>query len=104
MLDTDYPALLAAHGGDYEAAALATAANGRPVWQCYVAGLDPTDPDDDLVADIAMVNGEPKISVGGKGEREGRVYTVEGKPDLSSEWGPTNNFSRFFRVKAGLAE
>ena len=62
------------------------------------AGLD-TD-----VADIVLVDGEPKISVGGKGEREGRVYTVEGKPDLSAEWGPTNNFSRFFRVKAELAE
>ncbi len=98
------PDTLSLAGGDYEAAALATAANGRPVWQCYVAGLDPTDPDDDLVADIAMVNGEPKISVGGKGERDGRVYTVEGKPDLSAEWGPTNNFSRFFRLKAGLAE
>ena len=69
-----------------------------------MAGLDPTDPDDDLVADIAIVDGEPKISVGGRGEREGRVYTVEGKPDLSAEWGPTNNLSRFFRVKAGLAE
>ncbi len=56
------------------------------------------------MADIVLVDGEPKISVGGKGEREGRVYTVEGKPDLSAEWGPTNNFSRFFRLKAGLAE
>ena len=74
------------------------------MWECYVAGLDPTDLDDDLVADIAIVDGEPKISVGGKGEREGRVYTVEGKPDLSAEWGPTNMTSRFLRVKAGLAE
>ena len=98
-----YPAIADEYEA-YESAAFDTAENGRPVWQCYVAGLDPTDPDDDLVADIVLVDGEPRISVGGKGEREGRVYTVEGKPDLSAEWGPTNNFSRFFRVKAGLAE
>ena len=41
----DYPALLAGQSGDYEAAANATAANGRTVWTCYVLGLDPVNND-----------------------------------------------------------
>ena len=44
----NYPALLAEQSGDYEAAANATAANGRKVWACYVAGLNPSDPLDDF--------------------------------------------------------
>ena len=43
-----YPDLLAGQSGDHEAAARATAANGRKVWTCYVAGLDPSDPLDDF--------------------------------------------------------
>ena len=80
------------------AAAFATAANGRPVWECYVAGLDPTDATDDFIATIEMVNGEPQISVGGRGEQPGRVYTVEGKADLGDSWGPTNAMSLFFHI------
>jgi hypothetical protein len=88
----------------YEAAALATAKNGRPVWECFVAGLDPTDKTDDFIAIIEMVNGLPKISVGGRGERPGRVYTVEGKENLGDQWGPTNALSRFFHIKARVGE
>ena len=89
---------------DFESAAIATAANGRPVWECYVAGLDPTDPDDDLVAAIEIKDGVPIVGVGGKGERPGRTYVVEGKEKLSDQWGPTNAASRFFHVKAILEE
>ena len=88
----------------YEAAALSTAANGRPVWECYVAGLDPTDATDDFIATIEMVNNQPKISVGGRGERPGRVYTVEGKENLGDTWGPTNSTSRFFHMKVRVGE
>lgn len=102
--DTDYPALLTAANGDYEAAALATARNGRPVWECYVAGLDPTDETDDFIATIEMVNGVPKISVGGRGERPGRVYTVEGKENLGDQWGPTNAVSHFFHITVRVEE
>ena len=84
----------------YETAAKTTARNGRPVWECYVAGLDPTDATDDFIATIEMVNGVPQISVGGRGERPGRVYTVEGKENLGDSWGPTNATSRFFHIKA----
>ena len=41
-LDAHVPGV--AHEAEaYEAAAKATAANGRPVWACYVLGLDPQD-------------------------------------------------------------
>ena len=88
----------------YETAAHATAANGRPVWECYVAGLDPTDKTDDFVATIEMVNGVPQISVGGRGERSGSVYIVEGKENLGDSWGPTNATSRFFHLKVRVGD
>ena len=41
-LDAHVPGI--AHEAEaYEAAAKATAANGRPVWACYALGLDPQD-------------------------------------------------------------
>ena len=98
---------LAGHGfGDgtasgYEAAALASAANGRPVWACYVADLDPADADADLVADIAMVDGEPEITIR-KGESADRVYETQGAPAPGGPWGERTGKSRFFRVKASL--
>ena len=74
------------------------------MWECYVAGLDPTDKTDDFVATIEMVNGVPQISVGGRGERSGSVYIVEGKENLGDPWGPTNSMSRFFHIKASVEE
>lgn len=85
----------------YEAAALAAAANGRPVWACYVADLDPTDADDDLVANIEMVDGEPEITIL-KGERANRVYETQGAPSPGGPWGLRRKDSRFFRVKVGM--
>ena len=98
-----YPDLVDEYAA-YETAALSTAANGRPVWECYVAGLDPTDATDDFIATIEMVNGEPQISVGGRGERPDRVYTVEGKENLGDSWGPTNALSRFFHITVSVGE
>jgi hypothetical protein len=91
----------------------ATAANGRSVWECYVAGLDPTDEDDDLVADITFENGVPKVSIA-NGEKSNRIYRiyatkrldgletpldVTNVPDLSVE--PYGDY-RFFRISAEL--
>lgn len=90
-----------------------TAANGRSVWECYVAGLDPTDKDDDLVADITFENGVPKVSIA-NGEKSNRIYRiyatksldgletpldVTNVPDLSVE--PYGDY-RFFRISAEL--
>ena len=47
----------------YEAAAKADAANGvNKVWECYVAGISPTNATEVFRAVISWENGEPKIS------------------------------------------
>ncbi len=92
----------------YEAAAWAKAANGaNDVWQCYVAGLDPTNAASVFLARIAVTNGSaavawtPDLNEGGT--KTARVYAVEGKADLGDgSWGPTNESTRFYRVKVSL--
>ena len=99
-----YPDLLEANGGDYEATAWSTAENGaNKVWECYVAGLDPTNQASAFLANIEMKDDEPFISWTPDLGSE-RVYTVEGKEALDdSEWAiPTNELSRFFRVRVSL--
>ena len=36
------------------------------------------------------------------GTKNERVYTVEGKANLTDSWAPTNSASRFFRVKVSM--
>ena len=105
-LSSEAGTILVANRGDYEAAALATAANGvNKVWECYVAGISPTNAADLFRAVISMENGnpiigwEPKLSAA---EEAKRVYTVEGKAHLTDAWAPTNSASRFFRVKVEM--
>ena len=93
----------------YESAAKEDAANGlNKVWECYVAGLNPTNATDvfrtviSIGADGAPVIGwEPDLNEGGT--KHERVYTVEGKENLTDKsWAPTNSASRFFRVKVSM--
>jgi hypothetical protein len=87
----------------YEAAAKVTAANGRPAWECYVAGLDPTNAASAFTADISFANGTPYITWSPNLNTNGieRIYTVLGKTNLidTVEWAPTNSAHRFFKVK-----
>ena len=99
---------LAAADGNYWTAARAKAANGRPVWECYVADLDPEDPDDDLVAGIEMVDGEPEVTIE-RGESANRAYTVQGAKKLGGGWTDLEDGAnwdaasyRFFRVKVEM--
>ena len=104
-LEENASGIVAANGGDYEAAAKALAANGQPVWECYVADISPTDPAAHFAATLAWdgsqwcVRPDPDRS-------PSRVYEVEGTdclgPDTS--WGPANAASRFFRVRVRLPE
>ena len=96
------PTILEEAAGSYEAAAVAKAANGRSVWECYIAGIDdPEDPTADFRADIEISNGIPVVTfdpdLGGS-----RRYEIDGKSDLSDDWGPTNAWSRFFRARVSL--
>ena len=82
----------------------ARAANGRSVLECYVAGLDPNDPDSDLV----VVLGEDGTSVDWSPKTEdgvARSIVMEGAETLAGPWeSPTNATHRFFRVRASLAK
>ncbi|MBR4252709.1 MAG: hypothetical protein IKQ15_10510 [Kiritimatiellae bacterium] len=105
-----YPEALAAHGGDHEAFAADSAANGQPVWACYVAGLDPTDAAAEFKAVISFKDGKwsvtPDPDLNDGGAQTNRVYTWEGAAELGDEkrWGPTNAASRFFRAKVSMPE
>ena len=99
--------ILAVHGGDYEAAAMAPSANRvNKVWECYVAGISPTNAAGRFEARIEIENGVPVVTwspdLNEGGTKRERVYTVEGKERLGDGWGPTNAASRFFRVKVGM--
>ena len=90
----------------YEAAAMATAANGRPAWECYVAGLDPTNATSVFTAAISLTNGTPYITWSPNLNTNGivRIYTVLGKTNLidAVEWTPTNSAHRFFKVRVEM--
>ena len=105
-----------AHGGDYEAAANATAANGRSVMENCIAGVDSSNPDAEFTAKIKVVDGVAKISwmpaLNGEIDHEGvptgiRTYTVYGTENLETpNWQlvtPENKPSmRFFKVKVQM--
>ncbi|MCR5839678.1 MAG: hypothetical protein K6G94_08595, partial [Kiritimatiellae bacterium] len=85
----------------YDAAAASKAANGvNRVWECYVAGLDPTNATDTFKATIDFKDGKPVI--GWKPDTPSYTptswYKVEGKADLGDEWSPQAEGHRFFRV------
>ena len=74
------------------------AANGRPVWECYVADLDPNNPKDDLVLSITMVEGKPLVEIiSGKSPR--RSYEMQGTSSMEGPWGGVDGNSRFFRAE-----
>lgn len=98
----EYPEALAANGGDYEIFGNATAANGvNKVWECYVAGLSPTNAAERFEARFEFNNGEPVVTWS-PDLGAARDYVVEGQENLGDGWGPTNAASRFFRVKVKL--
>ena len=90
----------------YEAAAKAVAANGLKVWECYLAGLDPTNATSTFTASIEVSNGVPLVTWTPNLNDNGvvRKYTVLGKTNLidAAEWAPTNSAHRFFKVKVEM--
>ena len=101
-----YPDLAKEHGSN-EAAATATAANGMKVWECYVAGLDPTNANSRFEAKIEVKDGVPAVTwTPNLNESElTRIYTIYGKESLGSseDWvSPTNSLHRFFKVGVAM--
>ena len=106
-LSSEAATILSANGGNYEATANAIAANGiNKVWECFVAGISPTNAAARFEARIDFVDGNPVVKwnpdLNEGGTRHERVYTVEGKENLTDSWAPTNSASRFFRVKVSM--
>jgi len=106
-LDKMYPR----DGSDYETLSGMDGKNGIPVWQSWVAGLNPNLATDKFMAFIAMGNNdEPIITWNPNHEnapdpRMRRVYTVLGKTNLADRaetWGKTNELSQFFKVRAEM--
>ena len=99
-----FSAMLANHGGDYETFGNATASNGvNKVWECYVTGLDPTSATNRFLAEIVFdETGSPEVKWSPDLGDE-RRYSVLGKTNLlDATWGPTNESTRFFRVKVSM--
>lgn len=99
-------------GTDYETAGNAASGKmnwGKPsaVWEEYVAGLDPTDANSRLVANIEMRDGALYVSWTPDLNTNGiiRTYKVYGSKTLENggNWQyPTNSLHRFFRVKVEM--
>lgn len=106
-LEENAAELLAANTNDYETTAAGPAANGHPVWECYLAGLSTTNAAAVFqMKSISFEDGklvlkwDPDLNAGG--EKTNRVYVVEGTESLDGTWGETNAASRFFRVKVEM--
>jgi len=105
-IDDNASTFLANAAGDYENAANAVSANGMKVWECYVAGLNPSDPESRFVVEIEMKDGLPAITwkPNLNADEETRIYTIYGNETLDEEgWtSPTNSLHRFFKVNVDL--
>lgn len=91
----NYPTFSEKYGGDFTAALAKpsgkTDGAGNPmfVWQDYVAGTDPTNPEDKFTASITIVDGVPQVSYSPEfsnpGEAAKRKYTILGKVKLTDK-------------------
>ena len=84
-LEGRFSAYLERANGDYEAAAKMTGRNGRPVWESYVAGLEPDDEKSQFSAKIEIQpDGTPKVTWEPDTPelRATRVYRTLGKKTL----------------------
>ena len=84
-----YPTLWSAAGGDLATAAKMTAANGLTLEECYIAGLDPTDPNSKFEAWIDIIDGQPVVTWKpqlDKADAARRTYTTYGCNELGGDW------------------
>ena len=91
----------------FEAKSNEIAANGvNKGWECYVAGLDPTDPTSLFQSKISLVDGKiviewtPYLNE----SATSRIYTVYGRKDLrEGDWEtPIKPSHKFFKVKVSM--
>ena len=96
-------------GGDYDSLDNLIGENGVPIWESYIAGLDPHDPASRFVITNFVVSGSVVTDLRWSPDHthaappNNRVYTVVGKTNLSdAAWIPTNSATRFFLIRASL--
>ena len=98
------PTILWENGNDYTLTALARAANRYKVWECYVAGISPTNESARFTAKIKLKDGkpivtwEPDLDIA----RTYKVYGSETLEDGGAWQYPTNSLHRFFKVKVEM--
>lgn len=87
---------------DFEACASSTGANGRPVWESYLLGLEPTDAQSDLrITSFGLRDGVPFFgwNVTNENIRDlGYDYRIKGKTRLEDPWSAEDAAHRFFRL------
>jgi hypothetical protein len=93
LFTTNYPTphwWLAANGytNDFENAVTNIGPNGHPLWQSYVAGLDPNNPSSQLRLTVtpAVINGSELVFTWNT--VTGRVYSLWSSPDLALAFAP----------------
>lgn len=100
-LERHYPKQCATDA-EYEALAAGNGANGRPVWESYLVGLDPTDAASQLLVTIRLEGGAPVVGCNVSGEalaELGYVCRVKGKAVISdAKWSDAAAGHRFFKV------
>ena len=115
-LEGEASSILAKNGGKYEDAANATAANREnKVWECYVAGISPTNETAKFEARIEIDdNGKPEVSWLPKlppEEESKRIYRILGTKtlELGAQWSdvtslvnPDAEGYRFFKVSVEI--
>lgn len=109
-----YAEALAAHSGDYEAFAWDMASNGQNrVWECYVAGTDPTDGNETFRTVLSFQDGKPLVGPRPDWSADGsRVYRVLGKKspedadwvDVTDQGDWVGNGWRVFRMQVEMAK
>jgi hypothetical protein len=89
MMTTNHPTphwWLASHGytSNFETAVSAIGANGMPVWQSYIAGLNPNDPNSRL--DMTVSRGSGSSVVLDWNTATGRLYSILRSTNLSGPY------------------
>lgn len=85
-----YSSYLKMSGGDYEKAALQKGLNGYRIWECYVAGLNPENPDSKFRITKIEVDGDEIKIVWEPDLKDARKYTEFGRKELGGTEAWTN--------------
>lgn len=100
----DFPDVLTRFGGNYESAAAFSMANGRPLYESYVALLDPNDRGSAFKVGITMENGKPHVTCSPY-RPDKRKYVIQGKSalDSSEQWAPLDvDVHHYFRATVAV--